>query len=236
MNATKHFLSVGTLITSIHGESNSMDYGEIFTGPNVEGFIETVIPEQETCYSVVFPKSGAAIWLTEEEVRDATSYTIGALLQDGEVLAFDPDDNGNPTKLLVQWNGSMSKSYVSGDTLEDFGVHNLREHEAIRVGVTVQELQEAVHQHQLQQFNSQVASAPVQLEREDVGTILAALRYYQQNGQGNPDNRDDAIHDIATVGGELISRDDEGIDDLCNRLNGVDVVVGLIKPSSQAAL
>lgn len=230
MNAIQHVLSVGTLITSIHGESNAMDFGEIFTGPNVEGFIETVIPEQESCYSVVFPKSGAAIWLTEAEVRDTTNYTIGAKLQDGELLAFDLDDDGKPTKLVVQWDGSRGKTYVSGDSLEEYGVHNLQPHEAVRLGVTVHELQAAVHQHQLRQFDAQVSSAPLQLEREDVGTILAALRYYQQNGQGNPESRDDAIHDIATGGGQFISRDDEGIDDLCHRLKGVDVIVGLVKP------
>lgn len=236
MNAKQHFLSVGTLITSIRGESNSMDHGEIFTGPIVEGFIETVIPKQETCYSVVFPKSGAAIWLTEAEVRDATSYTIGAQLQDGELLAFDLDDDGNPTKLLVQWDGRRGKTYVSGHSLEDYGMHNLRPHEAIRLGVTPEDLQAAVHQHQLQQFDAQVSAAPLQLEREDVATILAALRYYQRNGQGNPDNRDDAIHDIATAGGAVISRDDEGIDDLYHRLNGIDAIVGLVKPRCQAAL
>ena len=57
---------------------------------------------------------------------------------------------------------------------------------------------------------------------EESSTVLAALRYYQENGQGDPDNRSDAIHDIATNGGEVMSSlDDEGIDDLCERINCV---------------
>ena len=50
-------------------------------------------------------------------------------------------------------------------------------------------------------------------------TILAALRYYQENGQGDPDNRSDAIHDIATDGDTDISMDDDGIDELCEEIN-----------------
>lgn len=231
MNSKKTFLPVGTLITSILGELNSVDRGEIHTGPNAEGFIETVIPDQESCYSVVFPKSGAAIWLTEEEVRDATSYTIGRALVDGEIVGLELDDNGKPKNEIVQWDGSLHQTYVSGETLEAYGLHNLREHEAIRVGVTVDHLKDAKHHHSVSQYHAQIAAAAQQLEREDVATILAALRYYQQNGQGDPDNRDDLIHDIATVGGELISRDDEGIDDICERLQSVDVVIGLRKPA-----
>lgn len=53
----------------------------------------------------------------------------------------------------------------------------------------------------------------------DLATILAALRFYQAAGMGEPSNRSDEIHDIATSGGDAISLDDEGIDDLCERLN-----------------
>ena len=54
----------------------------------------------------------------------------------------------------------------------------------------------------------------------DLATILAALRFYQQGGQGDPANRSDDIHDIATNGGEVMSSlDDAGIDDLCERIN-----------------
>lgn len=52
----------------------------------------------------------------------------------------------------------------------------------------------------------------------EFATILAALRFYQEEEMGNPDNRSDAIHDIATDN-DVISLDDEGIDALCERLN-----------------
>lgn len=60
------------------------------------------------------------------------------------------------------------------------------------------------------------------LTPEDLATVLAALRYYQQQGQGNPDNRRIEIHEIACGDGELTSLDDDGIDELCERLNGAE--------------
>jgi hypothetical protein len=50
-------------------------------------------------------------------------------------------------------------------------------------------------------------------------TILAALRFYQEHEQGDPYNRSDAIHDIATNGDECISLDGYAIDALCERIN-----------------
>ena len=52
-------------------------------------------------------------------------------------------------------------------------------------------------------------------DAQDRNTILAALRFYQQNGQGEPFNRSDDIHEIATGGDSEVSLDDAGIDDLC---------------------
>lgn len=55
--------------------------------------------------------------------------------------------------------------------------------------------------------------------REDRNTILAALRFYQDHGMGEPANRSDAIHDLATNGEEDISYDADDINDLCERVN-----------------
>lgn len=57
------------------------------------------------------------------------------------------------------------------------------------------------------------------LDGAEHATILAALRYYQQQGMGDPDNRSDDIHDIATNGDQETSLDEDGIDDLCEKLN-----------------
>lgn len=62
-------------------------------------------------------------------------------------------------------------------------------------------------------------SRKILFTREELGTVLAALRYYQQNGQGDPYNRSDAIHSIATRCDEVTSLDDAGIDELCERIN-----------------
>lgn len=63
----------------------------------------------------------------------------------------------------------------------------------------------------------------MKLTREELATVLAALRYYQENGQGDPFNRSNRIHTIATDDGNVMSSlDDEGIDNLCERLNSAE--------------
>ena len=57
------------------------------------------------------------------------------------------------------------------------------------------------------------------LQPQDVNTILAALRTYQEAGYGEPCNRPERIHDIATDGDNDTSLDSAGIDDLCERIN-----------------
>ncbi|WP_372997458.1 hypothetical protein [Marinobacter sp.] len=54
-------------------------------------------------------------------------------------------------------------------------------------------------------------------------TILAALRTYQGLGYGDPDNRPNDIHEIATNGGDQISMDAVGIAELCEMLNFGDL-------------
>jgi len=72
----------------------------------------------------------------------------------------------------------------------------------------------------LAEYDAQPARDEVYINPAERATILAALRYYQSRGMGDPDNRSDDIHDIATNGGELCaSLDDEGIDALCEGLS-----------------
>lgn len=52
-------------------------------------------------------------------------------------------------------------------------------------------------------------------------TILAALRYYQEQGLCDPENRSSDIHDIATDG-DCISLDERGIDELCEAITTGD--------------
>lgn len=59
----------------------------------------------------------------------------------------------------------------------------------------------------------------IEISSTELATILAALRFYQEQGMGDPFNRSNDIHEIAHDGGEVISLDDEGIDELCERLN-----------------
>ena len=70
----------------------------------------------------------------------------------------------------------------------------------------------------------------ISVDSAEHATLLAALRYYQQNGQGEPSNRCDAIHAIATDGDVQISLDTAGIDALCEHItlcSPVRCVIGL---------
>ena len=59
----------------------------------------------------------------------------------------------------------------------------------------------------------------ITVDEAELATILAALRTYQEAGYGNPDNRPDRIHSIATDDVCVMSSlDDARIDDLCRRL------------------
>jgi hypothetical protein len=59
----------------------------------------------------------------------------------------------------------------------------------------------------------------LRVSREEFHTIMAALRFYQEKGQGEPCNRSDAIHAIATNEDEVTRLDVASIDALCERLN-----------------
>lgn len=62
------------------------------------------------------------------------------------------------------------------------------------------------------------------LNLAEVSTILAALRYYQNNGLGNPKNRPPEIYDIADANGDCTALDCDGIDKLCEKLNTVKMI------------
>lgn len=59
----------------------------------------------------------------------------------------------------------------------------------------------------------------IDINQEQLNTILAALRFYQESGMGEPANRPQHINDIATYGDQDGSLNDEGIDQLCEHLN-----------------
>lgn len=54
---------------------------------------------------------------------------------------------------------------------------------------------------------------------EDLHTIIAALRFWQRSGMGEPCNRDDEMHELATNGGEVTSLCYEDIDKLVMAIN-----------------
>ncbi len=59
----------------------------------------------------------------------------------------------------------------------------------------------------------------INFERDELATILAALRYWQRQGLADdPELRSDTLHEIATQGGGETSLTGDSIDDLCERL------------------
>ena len=74
------------------------------------------------------------------------------------------------------------------------------------------------------------------LSRPDRNTILAALRYYQERGLGDPTQRPAEIHAIATDGDEDSSLDVAGIDDLCDRLNRAGAAGDLVLRAPSAGI
>lgn len=59
----------------------------------------------------------------------------------------------------------------------------------------------------------------IDITSQELSTILAALRYYQEENQGEPDYRSDRIHAVATDDDTETSLDTDGIDELCIKLN-----------------
>ncbi len=59
----------------------------------------------------------------------------------------------------------------------------------------------------------------ISVDAAELATILAALRFYQREGQGDPSNRRVYIHVIATDGDTQLSLNTERIDALCERIN-----------------
>ena len=57
------------------------------------------------------------------------------------------------------------------------------------------------------------------LADDELGTILAALRFYQQAGLCDSRNLPARFRDIATNLGQFVPLDEQGIDQLCERLN-----------------
>lgn len=56
------------------------------------------------------------------------------------------------------------------------------------------------------------------LDHQEISTIIAALRFYQEYDQGNPDKRSNWIHNIATDGDSTVSLDDCGVSQLVDKL------------------
>lgn len=51
--------------------------------------------------------------------------------EDGEIIRLDP-----ATGYIVQWNADDQCEYISGETPEEFGLHNIRPHELARLGLS----------------------------------------------------------------------------------------------------
>ncbi|WP_321967000.1 hypothetical protein [Burkholderia cepacia] len=97
-------------------------------------------------------------WLTEQVLDQARQRCglewklPGSQYEDEEVIGLDT--NG----YVRQWDGQKGVSYTSGESLEAWGLHNLREHEVARVGLTVEAWKAAVADHEATLPESEAAS------------------------------------------------------------------------------
>jgi|GEM_PF-6021573 len=67
--------------------------------------------------------------------------------------------------------------------------------------------------------------AGLMLDATDKATVVAALTHYMNEGMGEPANRPEAIHELATgLDDSVVSMDDDGLADLIRRLQGADSV------------
>lgn len=58
-----------------------------------------------------------------------------------------------------------------------------------------------------------------ELTKDELHNIVAALRYWQCNGQCEPDNRSDDMQEVVCpADGDVTSLDEAGVDELCERL------------------
>lgn len=66
---------------------------------------------------------------------------------------------------------------------------------------------------------AQVGKYTISVERDELNTILAALRYYQNGGMGEPSSRPDWLQEIACPDDDATSLADSEIDRLCEEIN-----------------
>ena len=59
----------------------------------------------------------------------------------------------------------------------------------------------------------------LRVSSRELHTLLATLRFYQEQGQCEPANRSEWIEDLATNGGGVQALTDDEIDQLCERIN-----------------
>ena len=60
---------------------------------------------------------------------------------------------------------------------------------------------------------------PRPMNQRELATVLAALRWYQESGFGEPGGRPEGIHEIATMCDQEVSLNFDEIDLLCESLN-----------------
>ncbi len=79
--------------------------------------------------------------------------------------------------------------------------------------------------------------APLSVNDRELATILAALRFHQdENLRGTDDIPDQAIKEIATDGGAFKPLAFEEVSNLCERLNLTEVAIGLLARKAYSAL
>ncbi|MBD2745948.1 hypothetical protein IC232_04465 [Microvirga sp. BT688] len=126
-------------------------------------------------------------------------------LEEGEILGL------NEAGHLLQWGVDIGL-YTSQETPEEYGLHNLHPREMHRINAQSQ--------------GSTVRRPLFPFSNQEKNTVLAALFHYHKEGLGEPFNRSNEVHALASGEAddlqEDISLDKDGVSELLNQLRQSD--------------
>jgi hypothetical protein len=202
----KHPLSTGFRILSVQGECDSDEKDkERATGPNAIGEVIGASHDgQGWNYNVLFRESGVCVILDEH----------------GEL---DDPDRYSPAYVDVQtlrdWAAEAHRIRLLEVESENSGGANLDKLVEARASFNFSQLADSLHRVAAMAAAMNQASPGPTLSGAQTATVLAALRYYQENGLADSHRRSDDLNDIVTNGGTVKALSDEQIDALCIQLN-----------------
>jgi hypothetical protein len=174
--------------------------------------------------------------IRKEPVADRfTKTTVGFVCMHQEFIAGDQcdyeDDKGNtiePTDYEYQPYNMTLRAETAQPSMHEKTCEAIEE---VLEGLDVGGEQSRQFADEIRILREVISTSPAKrqftlvINRSELSTILAALRFHQdENLRNGPDIPDEAIKDIATDSGSLKALNRNGIDQLCEKINTCDEV------------